>query len=142
MFVFPPSDPMPPFNQTIAEAKAGDFTVTEEVIEKLNEWRPVIWTYQGRVKPESEYWFYQRWFRAFRRWAFDWVDTTRWEPLSKLGNHLSKEETYGTQSSGSGPFRYLGDGWFYSSYKMDRGSKAFQWMVEYMEGSLFDWQAL
>ena len=34
--------------------------IISQVMEKLDDFRPVIWTHNGIPKPESEYWFHIR----------------------------------------------------------------------------------
>jgi len=85
-------------------------------------------------------WTDLRWWRAFLAYFFNWQDPTRWEPLSELRGGLTWEADYTQLPGGNGPFQYIGNGWFYSRYKMESTAKYFQWMGEYLEGSLFDWQ--
>lgn len=68
----PQRDPLPPHTDTAAEYRAGAFTLTHAVMENLDRFRPLSWTFGAIPKPESEYWFPQRWWRAFLRSTFGW----------------------------------------------------------------------
>merc|ERR1712086_11733 len=137
----PQRDPRPPHTDTAPSATAGAFTLTHPVIEHLNRFRPLSWSHGGVRKPEAEYGFFERNWRAFKMWTFDWQDQTRFEKLRDLGAHMQPAGRLpGDVGNPDDFFRYMGNGYFYSEYTGGTAGMLFNWLGQYLEGSLFDWQ--
>jgi len=130
----PQRDPFPAHVITHDRAQAGAFSITQPVLETLKEFRHLYWSYNGRVKPESEYGFFERHFRAVRHYITGWNDDSRFDNLANL---RPMSDSYATREH---KFEHIGNGYMYSRYERSQAEQMFQWMGEYMEGSLFDWQ--
>jgi len=84
--------------------------------------RPMNWVRRG-VPPVPSFW---------ARWM---PDRTRYENTSDLYN--TQPTSYAAQTYN---FVYVGDGYFFSPYRATSYESLFKYFVQYVEGSLFDWQ--
>ena len=90
------------------------------------KWRRVDWTLHGQAtKPP--------WYSPVQ-WGW-WKDTTRYEPIQNL------RDTIISPAATIDNFVYVGQGgYFFSPYIASKSGQLFKYFMEYMEGSLFDWQ--
>eukprot|EP00656_Telonema_subtile_P050136 TRINITY_DN6412_c0_g1_i1.p1 TRINITY_DN6412_c0_g1~~TRINITY_DN6412_c0_g1_i1.p1 ORF type:complete len:257 (+),score=86.33 TRINITY_DN6412_c0_g1_i1:155-925(+) len=70
------------------------------------------------------------------RRVFGWEDSTRWDDVAALKQHVSKEQ----HDKHNERFMYIGEGYFYSEFQGGQLGSMVNWMGQYLEGSLFDWQ--
>jgi len=90
-------------------------------------WRTVDFVPRG-VPPAPSSW---------TRWFVNWIpDRTRYEPTDALRDIATAPAAVGDN------FVYVGgsSGYFFSPYNADVASDLFKYFMQYMEGSLFDWQ--
>lgn len=77
---------------------------------------------RGGIPPTTSSWF---------RWI---PDRTQYENLNDLDNHA---KSYAANQEN---FVYVGEGYFFSPYQASRYNNMFKYFMQYLEGSLFDWQ--
>lgn len=84
--------------------------------------RPVNWV-RGGIPPIPSFW---------TRWM---PDRTRYENTLELSH--SQPNSYAAQYH---DFVYVGDGYFFSPHQAISYENLFQYFMQYVEGSIFDWQ--
>ena len=83
--------------------------------------RTIKWVRDG-IPPIPSFW---------RKWI---PDKSRYEDTYHL--HQYPLSDYSIESN----FVYVGDGWFFSPYESSRQEKMFKYFMQYIEGTIFDWQ--
>lgn len=114
-----------PSRDAVADVQGtGKVALDPSLLSKTySPWRYVDWTL-GAVPKQS--WFSQWW---------PWPDTTRYESIARL------EDTHMSQAGRSHNFVYVGQGgYFFSPYESTNFKTMVNYFLQYLEGSLFDWQ--
>eukprot|EP00413_Alexandrium_margalefii_P025081 CAMPEP_0204564780 /NCGR_PEP_ID=MMETSP0661-20131031/35091_1 /ASSEMBLY_ACC=CAM_ASM_000606 /TAXON_ID=109239 /ORGANISM="Alexandrium margalefi, Strain AMGDE01CS-322" /LENGTH=441 /DNA_ID=CAMNT_0051572461 /DNA_START=69 /DNA_END=1394 /DNA_ORIENTATION=- len=122
----PQRDPLPsetfPAHSAMADlGTGGAASIAQDVLARTRApWRAVDWTLGAQPK---KYWW----------WPFE--DRTRYESIADLAG---VDRSYAASSHN---FAYVGQGgYFFSPYETSMAESMFKYFVQYVEGSLFDWQ--
>eukprot|EP00281_Chroomonas_sp_CCMP1168_P025619 CAMPEP_0206229804 /NCGR_PEP_ID=MMETSP0047_2-20121206/9895_1 /ASSEMBLY_ACC=CAM_ASM_000192 /TAXON_ID=195065 /ORGANISM="Chroomonas mesostigmatica_cf, Strain CCMP1168" /LENGTH=571 /DNA_ID=CAMNT_0053653133 /DNA_START=33 /DNA_END=1748 /DNA_ORIENTATION=- len=131
----PQRDPYPSERLFARDARAGEIELSHELLDNPHgafrtSSRNVEWTADSRRE--------DRWYDGVMRF-FGFTpgkgDRTRYEGLWALKRHTD------SPAAREHRFVYVGKGgFFYSPYEASKYEQMFKYFIEYMEGSLLDWQ--
>ncbi len=127
----PQRDPYPSSEFASHDAEVGVLQLSPALVNHIRAPdRKVIWTNTAQREPK----WYDYIFHPVQRF-FGWKDNSRYEYFSRMIVSFRGSVAFLLDN-----FLYIGDGYFYSPFEASMHMNVLKYFMEWVEGSLFDWQ--